>query len=125
MRYSWRLRALDRSKNAQLNFYAGMSNPGPNDPGGVALSRQGAARSNSKGELILLDAQDRRLWNRQRITEGLALVEQRPLGSRRFGPYTLQAAIAAVHAEAPEAAATDWAQIVGLYELLARIELPR
>jgi RNA polymerase sigma-70 factor (ECF subfamily) len=77
------------------------------------------ARSSPDGELILLDDQDRSLWNRDQITEGLALVEQ-ALSSRRFGPFTLQAAIAAVHAEAPNAAATDWAQIVGLYDVLAR-----
>ena len=78
-----------------------------------------AARSSPTGELILLDDQDRSLWNRDQIAEGTALVE-RALASRRFGPYTLQAAIAAVHAEAPNAAATDWAQIVGLYDVLAR-----
>src|SRR5207249_8145876 len=65
--------------------------------------------------------QDRSLWNRDQIAEGLALV-QRALSSRRFGPYTLQAAIAVVHAEAPNAAATDWAQIAALYGLLARVE---
>ena len=71
--------------------------------------------------MILLDEQDRSLWNREQIGEGLALVE-RALSSRRFGPYTLQAAIAAVHAEAPSAAATDWRQIVGLYDVLLRVE---
>ncbi|WDT79187.1 MAG: hypothetical protein MPW14_18845 [Candidatus Manganitrophus sp.] len=71
--------------------------------------------------MILLDNQDRSLWNRDQIAEGTALVEQ-ALSSRRFGPYTLQAAIAAVHAEAPTAAATDWAQIVGLYDVLMRVE---
>jgi RNA polymerase sigma-70 factor (ECF subfamily) len=80
-----------------------------------------AARSSPTGELVLLGDQDRSLWNRERIAEGLALVE-RALGSRRFGPYTLQAAIAAVHAEASNAAATDWAQIVGLYDILARAD---
>ena len=79
------------------------------------------ARSSPTGELILLENQDRSLWNRELIAEGLALVE-RALLSRRFGPYTLQAAIAAVHAEATDAAATDWAQIVALYSLLARAE---
>ena len=79
------------------------------------------ARTSPTGELILLENQDRSLWNREQIAEGKALVE-RALSSRRFGPYTLQAAIAAVHAEAPNAAATDWAQIVGLYGLLARVE---
>src|SRR2546422_7084137 len=61
----------------------------------------------------LFRSQDRSLWNRAHIAEGSALVE-RALASRRFGPYTLQAAIAAVHAEALDPAATDWAQIVGL-----------
>jgi len=79
------------------------------------------ARTSSSGELILLDDQDRSRWNREQITEGDALVE-RALASRRIGPYTLQAAIAAVHAEAPAAAATDWAQIVGLYDVLVRAE---
>ena len=78
-----------------------------------------AARTSAAGELVLLDDQDRRLWNREQIAEGAALVE-RALTSRRFGPYTLQAAIAAVHAEAASAAATDWAQIVGLYDVLLR-----
>ncbi len=80
-----------------------------------------AARTSPAGDLILLDDQDRSLWNRDQIAEGLALVE-RALSSRRFGPYTLQAAIAAVHAQTPNAAATDWAQIVGLYDVLARVE---
>ena len=80
-----------------------------------------AARSSSSGELILLDDQDRALWNREQIAEGSALVE-RALLSRRFGPYTLQAAIAAVHANAANAAATDWTQIVALYEVLMRVD---
>jgi RNA polymerase sigma-70 factor, ECF subfamily len=80
-----------------------------------------AARTSATGELILLDDQDRSLWNRDQIAEGSALVE-RVLASRRFGPYTLQAAIAAVHAKAPSAAVTDWAQIVGLYDVLARAD---
>ena len=79
------------------------------------------ARTSPEGELILLDQQDRMLWNREEIREGLAFVEQ-ALSSRRFGPYTLQAAIAAVHAEAPSATATDWRQIVGLYDVLLRVE---
>jgi len=79
------------------------------------------ARTSASGELILLEQQDRSLWNRAYIDEGVALVE-RALASRRFGPYTLQAAIVAVHAEAAEAASTDWAQIVALYDLLARAE---
>jgi len=78
-----------------------------------------AARTTPTGDLVLLDDQDRSLWNRDHIAEGSALVE-RALTSRRFGPYTLQAALAAVHAEAPNPAATDWAQIVALYDLLAR-----
>ena len=80
-----------------------------------------AARASPSGELILLGDQNRSLWNRDLVAEGSALV-QRALSSRRFGPYTLQAAIAAVHAEAPDAAATDWAQIVGLYDVLARAD---
>ena len=80
-----------------------------------------AARTSPSGEVVLLDDQDRSLWNRDQIAEGSALVE-RALSSRRFGPYTLQAAIAAVHAEAPHAAATDWAQIVGLYDVLLRAD---
>nr|WP_180203195.1 RNA polymerase sigma factor [Pseudomonas sp. SbOxS1]NYU02839.1 RNA polymerase sigma factor [Pseudomonas sp. SbOxS1] len=77
------------------------------------------ARTCADGDLILLDDQDRTLWDAQMIAEGCALVE-RALGSRRFGPYCLQAAIAAVHAEAPSIEDTDWAQIVGLYEVLLR-----
>ncbi|HEX6899708.1 MAG TPA: RNA polymerase sigma factor [Thermoanaerobaculia bacterium] len=80
-----------------------------------------AARTAPDGELILLDDQDRSLWDREMISEGSALVE-RALRSRRFGPYTLQGAIAAVHAEAPDAASTDWAQIVGLHDVLARAD---
>jgi RNA polymerase sigma-70 factor (ECF subfamily) len=76
-----------------------------------------AGRTSPTGELVLLEDQDRSLWNRDQITKGVSLVE-RTLSSRRVGTYTLQAAIAAVHAEAPTAAATDWAQIVGLYDLL-------
>ncbi len=79
------------------------------------------ARASATGELILLENQDRSLWNRDQITEGLALV-RRALSSQPVGPYTLQAAIAAVHAEAPSAAVTDWGQIVELYSLLARVE---
>lgn len=80
-----------------------------------------AARTTPEGEMVLLADQDRSRWNRQQIAEGAALVEC-ALRSRRFGPYTLQAAIAAVHAEADHAAATDWAQIVGLYDVLARVD---
>jgi RNA polymerase sigma-70 factor (ECF subfamily) len=79
------------------------------------------ARVSTTGDLILLDEQNRSLWNRALIDEGTALVE-RALSSRRIGAYALQAAISAVHAEAPNAAATDWAQIVGLYDVLARAE---
>jgi RNA polymerase sigma-70 factor (ECF subfamily) len=78
-----------------------------------------AARTSADGQLILLDAQDRSLWDQDRIAEGSRLVS-RALASRRFGPYTLQASIAAVHAQAPTAEATDWAQIVGLYDVLVR-----
>jgi RNA polymerase sigma-70 factor (ECF subfamily) len=80
-----------------------------------------AARASPTGELILLENQDRSLWNREQIAEGVALLEK-ALKSRRFGPYTLQAAIAAVHAEAQSAAATDWRQIVVLYNQLVRIQ---
>ena len=80
-----------------------------------------AARTSVSGELILLDDQDRALWDREQIAEGTRLVEQ-VLSSRRFGPYTIQAAIAAVHAGAANAAATDWAEIVGLYDVLARAD---
>jgi RNA polymerase sigma-70 factor, ECF subfamily len=80
-----------------------------------------AARTSATGELVLLDDQDRALWNRDQIAEGAALVTQ-VLASRRFGPYALQAAIAAVHAEATSAAATDWAQIVGIYDVLLRAD---
>jgi len=79
------------------------------------------ARTSLTGELILLEDQDRSLWNRDQIAEGKALVE-RALSSRRFGPYTLQAGIAVVHADAPDAGATDWAQIAGLYDMLVRVE---
>ena len=80
-----------------------------------------AARTSADGELILLDQQDRSLWDKALIAEGTQLVE-RAIGSRRFGPYTIQAAIAAVHAEATEPHATDWAQIVGLYDVLRRAD---
>ncbi|TDV44032.1 RNA polymerase ECF family sigma subunit [Pseudomonas helmanticensis] len=78
-----------------------------------------SARTSPSGELVLLDDQDRSLWDSALIAEGCALVE-RALTTRRFGPYCLQAAIAAVHAEAPSAAETDWEQIVGLYDVLLR-----
>jgi RNA polymerase sigma-70 factor (ECF subfamily) len=79
------------------------------------------ARTSPEGELVLLDEQDRSLWNRQQIVEGTALVE-RALTSRRFGPYTLQGAIAAVHAAAASPEATDWARIAALYDVLARAD---
>src|SRR5476651_555276 len=79
-----------------------------------------AARTSPAGELILLENQDRSLWNREQIAEGVALVEK-ALKSHRFGPYTLQAAIAAVHAEAESVAVTDWRQIVALYNRLLQI----
>jgi len=79
------------------------------------------ARSSPTGEPVLMEDQDRASWDRELIIEGAALVEQ-ALASRRFGPYTLQAAISAVHAEAASAAATDWTQIVGLYDVLTRLE---
>jgi RNA polymerase sigma-70 factor (ECF subfamily) len=79
------------------------------------------ARTSPAGELILLANQDRALWNREQIAEGVGLVEK-ALRSRRFGPYTLQASIAAVHAEAESAAATDWRQIVARYNQLVRIQ---
>ena len=80
-----------------------------------------AGRTSSLGDLILLEDQDRSLWNREQIQEGVALVE-RALRSRRIGPYSLQASIAALHAEAPSAASTDWAQIVALYDVLLKAE---
>jgi RNA polymerase sigma-70 factor (ECF subfamily) len=79
------------------------------------------ARTSRTGDLILLEDQDRSLWNRDQIAEGKTLVG-RALSSRRVGPYTLQAAIASMHADAPNAAATDWAQIAGLYDLLMHVE---
>src|SRR5271156_2708062 len=79
------------------------------------------ARTSPTGELILLEHQDRSLWNREQIAEGKALLEK-ALMSRRFGSYTLQAAIAAVHAEAESVAVTDWGQIVALYDRLLRIQ---
>ena len=99
--------------------------PDPETTGLLALmllqgSRR-AARTSPDGDLILLEDQDRSLWHRGQIAEGLALVE-RALSSGRFGAYTLQAAIAAVHAEAADAANTDWAQIVALYDVLLRVD---
>jgi RNA polymerase sigma-70 factor, ECF subfamily len=80
-----------------------------------------AARASASGEIILLEDQDRSLWDRELIAEGTRLVE-RALASRRFGAYSLQAAIAGVHAEAPSAAATDWVEIVALYDVLLERE---
>jgi RNA polymerase sigma-70 factor (ECF subfamily) len=99
--------------------------PEPETLGLLALmlrqdSRRGA-RTDAAGDLILLQDQDRSLWNRAQMDEGLALVE-RALERRRARPYAVQAALAAVHAEAPDAAATDWPQIVALYDVLLRIE---
>ena len=79
------------------------------------------ARTSPAGDLILLEEQDRSLWDRDQIAEGKALMEKALL-SRRFGSYTLQAAIATAHADAPTAAATDWIRIAGLYDLLVRVE---
>jgi RNA polymerase sigma-70 factor (ECF subfamily) len=79
------------------------------------------ARTSAGGEIVLLDEQDRTKWNRGLIAEGVALVE-RALGSPGFGSYALQAAISALHAEAPDAARTDWAQIAALYDVLVQIE---
>jgi RNA polymerase sigma-70 factor (ECF subfamily) len=77
------------------------------------------ARTSPSGELVLLDEQDRSLWDREQIAEGARLVE-RALSTRRFGPYAIQAAIAAVHANARTSSETDWAEIVGLYDVLMR-----
>ena len=79
------------------------------------------ARATADGELVLLDEQDRSLWNREQIAEGLDRV-RRAFASRRFGPFSVQAAIAAVHAVAPNAGATDWGEIVALYDVLLRLE---
>ena len=99
--------------------------PDPEVMGLLALmllheSRRGA-RTTPDDEVILLEHQDRSLWNGDQIAEGIALVE-RALSSRRVGPYALQAAIAAVHAETPNGAATDWRQIVALYDVLLRVD---
>ncbi|MEO8336452.1 MAG: RNA polymerase sigma factor [bacterium] len=104
------------------------TSPGISDPevsGLLALmllqeSRRGA-RTSPNGELVLLKDQDRSRWNREQVAEGVALV-QRALESRRFGQYTLQAAIAAVHAEAKSADATDWRKIVSLYDQLVEVQ---
>jgi RNA polymerase sigma-70 factor (ECF subfamily) len=80
-----------------------------------------AARATPQGELVLLEDQDRGLWNRELIAEGVALTT-RALQTRMFGPYCLQAAIAAVHAEAPSTRETDWSEIIGLYDVLSRLD---
>jgi RNA polymerase sigma-70 factor, ECF subfamily len=80
-----------------------------------------SARASAEGDLVLLENQDRSLWDRGLIQEGVELVKK-ALTTQRFGPYTVQAAIAAVHAEAPRAAATDWAEIVALYDVLLQLE---
>jgi len=80
-----------------------------------------AARTTSDGDIVLLEDQDRSIWNREQIAEGVSLV-QRSLSSRQLGPYALQAAIAAVHAQAATAADTDWSQIAGLYDVLLQIQ---
>ena len=99
--------------------------PEPEAMGRLALmllhDSRHAARTSPTGDLILLENQDRALWNRNQITEGVSLVD-RALSSGPVGPYTLQAAIASVHAQAPSSAATDWPQIVSLYDLLMRAE---
>lgn len=99
--------------------------PDPEAEGLLALmllhdSRR-AARTSATGDIVLLDEQDRSLWNRGQIEEGLARTRH-ALASRRFGPYTLQAAIAAAHAEAASPEATDWNRIVGTYDLLLQVE---
>jgi RNA polymerase sigma-70 factor (ECF subfamily) len=99
--------------------------PEPEAMGLVALmllqeSRR-PARSSPTGELVLLENQDRSLWDRAMVAEGVELTTK-ALKTRFFGPYSLQAAIAAVHAEAPSAAATDWSEIIGLYDVLARLD---
>jgi RNA polymerase sigma-70 factor (ECF subfamily) len=78
-----------------------------------------AARSSTEGDLVLLEDQDRSLWNRELIAEGKALLA-RGMAQEPIGPFAIQAAIAAVHADAPSTAATDWGQIVLLYDLLSR-----
>ena len=99
--------------------------PEPEALGVLALmllqDSRSSARSNAAGDLVTLEEQDRALWNRGLITEGVGLVE-RALASRRFGPYSIQAAIAAVHAEAASPGETDWSEIVGLYDVLLRMD---
>ncbi|HWC74091.1 MAG TPA: DUF6596 domain-containing protein, partial [Gemmatimonadales bacterium] len=99
--------------------------PEPEATGLLALMLLHDARRRSRttdtGELIPLEEQDRSLWNREQIREGVALIE-RAFASRQIGPYQLQAAIAAVHAEARSSGETDWSEIVGLYDVLLRID---
>ena len=80
-----------------------------------------AARTTAQGEVVLLDDQDRALWDRRQIAEGVTVLE-RALSARRAGPYVLQAAIAALHAQAPAPAATDWGEVVGLFDVLLRVD---
>jgi RNA polymerase sigma-70 factor (ECF subfamily) len=80
-----------------------------------------AARTSPEGDLIVLEDQDRSLWNQALIAEGSALAERAWMARRHDGVYTLQAAIAALHTDAPTVAATDWTQIVGLYDLLLQV----
>jgi len=98
--------------------------PAPEVAGLLALmllhDARRAARATPEGDIVLLEEQDRSLWDRRQIADGTALIA-RALATRRFGPYTVQAAIAAVHASAPEAAATDWDEIVALYDVLLRL----
>ncbi|MGA7984435.1 MAG: RNA polymerase sigma factor [Burkholderiales bacterium] len=99
--------------------------PEPESMGLLALmliqeSRR-AARARPDGELVLLEDQDRSLWNRELVAQGVELTT-RALGTRMFGPYCLQAAIAAVHAEAPSTRQTDWSEIIGLYDVLSRLD---
>jgi len=99
--------------------------PEPEVEGLLALmllqESRSAARSSESGDLILLEDQDRSLWNHEQIREGCAIV-QRVLNAGRFGAYTVQAAIAAVHGEAKDSKATDWTQIAALYDVLLRIQ---
>ena len=99
--------------------------PEPEVQGLLALmlltDARSAARTDNAGDIVLLENQDRSLWNKTQISEGQALVEQ-ALSSRRFGPYSLQAAIAALHCEAESSEHTDWPQIIALYDLLLRIQ---
>ncbi len=120
-----RVRADLCDEAIRLARLLGELSPSPEVDGLLALlllqDARRAARTSSSGDVVLLADQDRSLWDRARIAEGAALVE-RALRGGDHGPYTLQAAIAAVHAESPDDASTDWAQIVGLYDVLVRVE---